>query len=66
MPGQVNPTQAEAMLMVAIQIMASDVAVSMGGAEGNFELDASRPILINNYLHSAPIMADMCEHFRRS
>jgi fumarate hydratase, class II len=64
MPGKVNPTQAEAMLMVAIQVIASDVAVTMGGAEGNFELNAFRPILIDNYLHSALIMADMCEHFR--
>jgi fumarate hydratase class II len=64
MPGKVNPTQAEAMLMVAIQVIASDVAVTMGGAEGNFELNAFRPILINNYLHSALIMADMCNHLR--
>jgi fumarate hydratase, class II len=64
MPGKVNPTQAEAMLMVAIQVIASDVAVTMGGSEGNFELNAFRPILIDNYLHSALIMADMCEHFR--
>jgi fumarate hydratase class II len=65
MPGKVNPTQAEAMLMVAIQVIASDVAVTMGGNEGNFELNAFRPILISNYLHSALIMADMCDHFRR-
>ncbi|HTA08698.1 MAG TPA: class II fumarate hydratase [Streptosporangiaceae bacterium] len=65
MPGKVNPTQAEAMLMVAIQIIASDVAVTMGGAEGNFELNAFRPILISNYLHSALIMADMCDHLRK-
>jgi fumarate hydratase class II len=65
MPGKVNPTQAEAMLMVAIQIISSDVAVTMGGAEGNFELNAFRPVLINNYLHSALIMADMCDHFRK-
>jgi len=64
MPGKVNPTQAEAMLMVAIQVIASDVAITMGGAEGNFELNAFRPILISNYLHSALIMADMCDHFR--
>jgi fumarate hydratase class II len=64
MPGKVNPTQAEAMLMVAIQVIASDLAVSMGGAEGNFELNAFRPILIASYLHSALIMADMCHHFR--
>jgi fumarate hydratase class II len=65
MPGKVNPTQAEAMLMVAIQVISSDVAVTMGGAEGNFELNAFRPILINNYLHSARILADMCDHFRQ-
>jgi fumarate hydratase class II len=65
MPGKVNPTQAEAMLMVAIQVIASDVAVTMGGNEGNFELNAFRPILISNYLHSALILADMCDHFRR-
>jgi fumarate hydratase class II len=64
MPGKVNPTQAEAMLMVAIQVIASDVAVTMGGAEGNFELNAFRPILISNYLHSALILADMCDHLR--
>jgi fumarate hydratase, class II len=64
MPGKVNPTQAEAMLMVCIEIIASDVAVTMGGAEGNFELNAFRPVLISNYLHSALIMADMCDHFR--
>ncbi len=64
MPGKVNPTQAEAMLMVCIQIMGSDVAVQMGGSEGNFELNAFRPIIISNYLHSALIMADMCDHFR--
>lgn len=51
--------------MVAIQIISSDLAVTMGGGEGNFELNAFRPILINNYLHSALIMADMCDHFRK-
>jgi fumarate hydratase class II len=65
MPGKVNPTQAEAMLMVAIQVIASDVAVTIGGAEGNFELNAFRPVLISNYLHSALILADMCDHFRQ-
>jgi fumarate hydratase class II len=64
MPGKVNPTQAEAMLMVCIEIMGSDVSVQMGGAEGNFELNAFRPIIIANYLHSGLIMADMCDHFR--
>jgi fumarate hydratase class II len=65
MPGKINPTQAEAMLMVAIEIMGSDVAVQMAGSEGNFELNAFRPIIISNYLHSALIMADMCDHLRK-
>ena len=64
MPGKVNPTQAEAMLMVAIQVTADDVAVSMAGAEGNFELNAFRPIIIDNVLHSIRILADMMDHFR--
>src|SRR5262249_17908025 len=64
MPGKVNPTQAEAMLMVAIQVIASDVGMAMAGAEGNFELNAFRPVMISNYLHSALILADMCDHFR--
>ena len=64
MPGKVNPTQAEAMMMVCIEIMASDVAVQMAGAEGNFELNAFRPIVIRDYLHSARIMAGMCDRFR--
>ncbi|MDQ1122579.1 class II fumarate hydratase [Microbacterium trichothecenolyticum] len=64
MPGKVNPTQAEAMLMVCIDVMSADVAVQMGGAEGNFELNAFRPVLIAHYLHSALILADMCDHFR--
>ncbi|WP_405139710.1 class II fumarate hydratase [Sphaerisporangium sp. NBC_01403] len=64
MPGKVNPTQAEAMLMVAIQVIADDGAVSMAGAEGNFELNAFRPIIIANVLHSARILADAMDHFR--
>jgi fumarate hydratase, class II len=51
--------------MVCIEVMSSDVAVQMGGAEGNFELNAFRPIIISNYLHSALILADMCDHFRK-
>src|ERR1039458_2037917 len=64
MPGKVNPTQAEALMMVSIQVISSDVAVAMAGAEGNFELNAFRPVVINNYLHSALIMADACDRFR--
>ncbi len=64
MPGKVNPTQAEAMLMVAVQVAGNDTAVSMAGAEGNFELNAFRPVIIKNVLHSARILADMMLHFR--
>jgi fumarate hydratase, class II len=52
------------LLMVAIQVIAADVAVTMGGAEGNFELNAFRPVLISNYLRSARLMADACDQFR--
>jgi fumarate hydratase class II len=64
MPGKVNPTQAEAMLMVAIQVIGNDTAVSIAGGEGNFELNAFRPIIINNILHSVRILSDMIDHFR--
>jgi fumarate hydratase, class II len=64
MPGKVNPTQAEALMMVSIQVISADVAVAMAGAEGNFELNAFRPVVISNYLHSALIMADACDRFR--
>jgi fumarate hydratase class II len=64
MPGKVNPTQAEAMLMVCIQVIGSDTAVGMAGSEGNFELNAFRPIVITNVLHSIRILADAADHFR--
>ena len=64
MPGKVNPTQAEAMMMVCIQIMGADVAVQMAGAEGNFELNAFRPVVIYNFLNSSRLMADACDLFR--
>src|SRR6266480_2609737 len=64
MPGKVNPTQAEAMLMVAIQVMGNDSVIAMAGAEGNFELNAFRPVAIANFLHSARILTDTCDCFR--
>jgi fumarate hydratase, class II len=64
MPGKVNPTQFEAMVMIAIQVMGNDSAVAFAGSQGNFELNAMRPIIINNFLHSARILADGCEKFR--
>ena len=64
MPGKVNPTQCEAMVMIAIQVIGEDTAVAMAGSQGNFELNAMRPIIINNFLHSARILADGVEKFR--
>jgi fumarate hydratase class II len=64
MPGKVNPAQCEAMMMIAIQVMGNDTAVAFAGAQGNFELNTMRPIMINNLLHSARILADGCEKFR--
>jgi fumarate hydratase class II len=64
MPGKVNPTQCEAMVMICIQVMGDDSAVAFAGSQGNFELNAMRPIIINNFLHSARILADGCEKFR--
>jgi fumarate hydratase, class II len=64
MPGKVNPTQCEAMVMIAIQVIGNDTAVAFSGSQGNFELNAMRPIIINNFLKSARILADGCEKFR--
>jgi fumarate hydratase class II len=64
MPGKVNPTQCEAIVMICIQVIGDDVAVAFAGSQGNFELNAMRPIIINNVLHSARILADGCEKFR--
>jgi fumarate hydratase class II len=65
MSGKVNPTQCEAMVMIAIQVIGDDTAVAFAGSQGNFELNAMRPVVINNFLHSATILADGCEKFRR-
>lgn len=64
MPGKVNPTQCEAMVMISIQVIGDDTATAFAGSQGNFELNAMRPIIINNFLHSAAILADGCEKFR--
>ncbi len=65
MPGKVNPTQEEAMVMVCLQVIGEDSIVAAAGAQGNFELNAMRPIIINNVLHSARILSDDCEKLRR-
>ena len=64
MPGKVNPTQEEAMVMVCIQVIGNDNAVAFAGSQGNFELNTMRPIIINNALHSARILGDACVKLR--
>jgi len=64
MPGKVNPTQCEAMVMVCIQVLAEDGAIAFAGSQGNFELNTMRPIVINNFLHAARILGDACETLR--
>jgi fumarate hydratase class II len=64
MPGKVNPTQCEAIIMIAIQVIGNDTAVAFAGSQGNFELNAMRPVIIHNFLHSARILADSSEKFR--
>ena len=63
MPGKVNPTQSEAMTMVASQVMGNDVAINMGGALGNFELNVMKPLIIHNFLGSVRLLADACVSF---
>ncbi|MFI9605148.1 class II fumarate hydratase [Streptomyces sp. NPDC052043] len=65
MPGKVNPTQCEAMVMVCIQVLSEDTAVAFAGSQGNFELNAMRPIVINNFLHAATILTDACTKLRQ-
>ena len=63
MPGKVNPTQCESLTMVAVQVMANDVAVTMGASQGNFELNVFMPVIIYNFLQSAKILADGIRSF---
>ncbi|HTJ70795.1 MAG TPA: class II fumarate hydratase [Actinospica sp.] len=64
MPGKVNPTQCEAMMMVCMQVLAEDTAIALAGSQGNFELNTMRPIVIADFLHSATILADASRTFR--
>jgi fumarate hydratase class II len=57
MPGKVNPTQSEAVTMICAQVLGNDVAVNVGGASGNFELNVFKPLIIHNFLHSAKLLA---------
>ena len=65
MPGKVNPTQAEALTMIAAQVMANDVAVGFGGAGGHLEMNAYKPLIIFNVMQSITILSDGCSNFRR-
>jgi fumarate hydratase class II len=64
MPGKVNPTQSEAMTMVCCQVFGNDVAVTVAGSQGNFELNVFKPVMIRNFLHSVAILSDVCGTFR--
>ncbi len=63
MPGKVNPTQCEAMTMVAAQVLGNDVAINIGGCTGHFELNVFKPVMIYNFLHSARLIGDVCVSF---
>eukprot|EP01137_Pigoraptor_chileana_P035585 Opistho-2@29857 len=64
MPGKVNPTQCEAITMIAAQVMGNDVSVNIGGMSGNFELNVFKPVIIHNVLQSIRLMADGARSFR--
>ena len=64
MPGKVNPAQCEALAMICVQVISEDTAVSFAGSQGHFELNTMRPLVINNFLHSARLLGDGCEKFR--
>ncbi|WP_337041215.1 class II fumarate hydratase [Emticicia sp. 17c] len=63
MPGKVNPTQCEALTMIAAQVMGNDVAINVGGAMGHFELNVFKPVMIYNFLHSARLIGEGCVSF---
>ncbi len=63
MPGKVNPTQCEALTMIAAQVMGNDVTIGIGGATGHFELNVFKPVMIHNFLHSARLIGDGCVSF---
>jgi fumarate hydratase, class II len=65
MPGKVNPTQVEALTMIAVQVMANDVAVGFGGAGGYLEMNVYKPLMIHNIVHSITLLTDGCTNFRR-
>jgi fumarate hydratase class II len=64
MPGKVNPTQCEAMTMVAVQVMGNDAAIGIAGSQGNFQLNVFKPVIIHNFLQSVRLLTDACRSFR--
>jgi fumarate hydratase class II len=65
MPGKVNPTQCEALTMIAVQVMGNDVATGFGGAGGYLEMNVYKPLMIYNVMHSVTVMTDGCTNFRK-
>jgi fumarate hydratase class II len=63
MPGKVNPTQSEAVTMVAVQVFGNDTAITIAGSQGNFELNVFKPVMIHNFLHSIRLLHDACHGF---
>ncbi len=63
MPGKINPTQCEAVTMVAVQVFGNDAAIAFAGSQGNFELNVFKPVMIYNFLHSARLLTDVCHGF---
>src|SRR2546425_11260118 len=63
MPGKVNPTQSEAMTMVAVQVFGNDTGITFAGSQGNFELNVYKPVMIHNLLHSIRLLHDACHGF---
>jgi len=63
MPGKVNPTQSEAVTMIAVQVMGADTAIGIGASQGNFELNVFKPVIVYNFLHSVRLLADGCRSF---
>jgi fumarate hydratase class II len=63
MPGKVNPTQCEAVTMVAVQVMGNDAAIGIAASQGNFELNVFKPVIIHNFLHSVRLLSDSCHSF---
>jgi fumarate hydratase class II len=65
MPGKINPTQSEALTMVAVQVFGNDLAVSMANSQGNFQLNVYKPVILHNVLESIDLLADACRSFDR-